>query len=97
MISFFPFFLFYYFEPICFEILHFFFFFLFSFVYMCIIHFSFFPFSSSLVYVCACYAIIYESILNAYIDVCDALGYILMYTFLLNQSYYHHYRNWVST
>ena len=51
---------------LCFEILHFFFFFLFSFVYMCIIHFSFFPFSSYLVYVCACYAIIYESILNAY-------------------------------
>ena len=32
-----------------------------------------------------CYAIIYKSILNAYIDVCicDELGYILMYIYLI--------------
>ena len=51
---------------LCFEILHFFFFFFFR-LYTCALFiFSFFPFSSSLVYVCACYAIIYESILNDY-------------------------------
>ena len=74
-------------------------FFFFFVLYMYFLHFPFFllhfPFSFFVLYictffifpflhVCACYAIIYESILNAYIDACMRwVIFLCIYTFLI--------------